>query len=258
MPLDVSRAPTSASPLWVIALFIALSEATAGVAAITTNGTARLIFACFAVAFPTVVFVVFVWLLVKYAPNLYAPGQYSREITPEVYRIGISRADSIFLGRAVAESVAPLLRGTDEGEAHDALVDQVADRFEAAVEESSVTVVLAPPLKPSTEVVQIPVTKSTKIDSLLDSIYSRLQPAVRPFTYNLSWTLIDKNGTKYSDMGTDWARERDLISDTRPITAVGIGPGSHLTAVVKKRGNRQNLFSQSFTGHRQPSVRETS
>jgi hypothetical protein len=72
MPIDVSKAPSAASPLWVIALFIALSEATAGGAAITTNGTTRLIFACFAVAFPSIVFGVFVWLLIKHAPNLYA------------------------------------------------------------------------------------------------------------------------------------------------------------------------------------------
>jgi hypothetical protein len=60
MPINVSRAPAAASPLWIIALFIALSEATAGAAAITTNGVTRIIFACFAVAFPTLVFLVFV------------------------------------------------------------------------------------------------------------------------------------------------------------------------------------------------------
>jgi len=107
--LDTSNAPASASPLWIIALFIALSEATAGVAAIITNGVARLIFAVFAVSFPTVVFVVFVWLLVKHAPNLYAPGQYSKDITPEMYRSGIRRDERIFIGRAFAESMAPLL-----------------------------------------------------------------------------------------------------------------------------------------------------
>jgi hypothetical protein len=101
-----------------------------------------MIFACFAVAFPTVVFVVFVWLLIRHAPNLYAPGQYSRDITPEIYRIGISRADSVFFGRAVAESVVPLLGQAGQGEDHDAVVRQVALRFEAAVEESSVTVSL--------------------------------------------------------------------------------------------------------------------
>lgn len=254
MPLNVSRAPTSASPLWVIALFIALSEATAGVAAITTNGTTRLIFACFAVAFPTVVFGVFVWLLVKYAPNLYAPRQYSKEITPEIYSVGISRADSILLGRAVAETVVPLLGGDAQGEAHDAAVEQVARRFEAAVKESSVTVSLDQ-LKPG-ETLQIPVTRETKLQWLLDRIYESLYPVVKPVTYGLSWILIDEDGTEYTDMGRSWAMQRNIERDPRAIAAVGIFPGSHLAAVAMSRPRRRKSVTDSPTG--QPGQRSAS
>jgi hypothetical protein len=41
---------------WIIALFIALSEAMASVAAIETDGTTRVVFAVFSVSFPFVVF----------------------------------------------------------------------------------------------------------------------------------------------------------------------------------------------------------
>lgn len=240
MPLDVSKAPASASPLWIIALFIALSEATAGVAAITTNGGARLIFACFAVSFPTVVFVVFVWLLIKHAPNLYAPGQYSKDITPEIYRtgIGISRAQSLFIGRAVAEAVVPLFRDHADDHARGEVVEQVARKFEVAVAESSVTVTLNR-VKPGAELLQIPITEETTVDSLLDVIYFALAPAVRPFTYGQTWTLIDDHGNEYNDMGTPWARSRNLTRDTRPITQVGIVPAEHLTAVAKARTDRR-------------------
>jgi len=250
MPLDVSKAPATASPLWIIALFIALSEATAGVAAITTNGSTRLIFACFAVSFPVAVFVVFVWLLIRHAPNLYAPGQYSSDITPEIYRtgigVGISQAQSLFFARAVAETVVPPPGEHSGGEDRDAVVAQVAQRFEAAVAESSVTVSLAR-LKPGAERLQIPVTEGTRVDSLLDAIYFALEPAVKPFTYEQTWVLIDERGTEYSDMGTEWARRRNLPRDSRPIADVGIVPGSQLTAVAKGIAARRHAFFRGQT-----------
>jgi hypothetical protein len=240
MPLDVSRAPASASPLWIIALFIALSEVTAGAAAITTNGSARLIFACFAVSFPTAVFATFVWLLTKHAPNLYAPGQYSKDITPEIYRtgIGISAAESLFFGRAVAEAVVPLLGQGTDGESRGDVVEQVARHFEAAVAESSVTVSLNR-LKPGAELLQLPITEETTVDSLLDSIYFALAPAVKPFTYGQAWTLINDLGNEYTEMGTVWARSRNISRDARPITEAGIVPGQRLIAAVKGGGTER-------------------
>jgi len=230
MPIDVTKAPATASPLWVIALFIALSEVTAGVAAATTNGTARLIFACFAVAFPSAVFIAFVWLLVHHAPKLYPPGQYSREITPEIYRAGISQTDYKVIARAVAKAVIPEI-GENSGrpDREDAL-DQVAHRFEEAVEESSVFVTLTPPLISSTQTLQIPVTEETTVGWLLDAIYWAIQPAVKPFTYGKEWMLYDgTEGKGYGRIGTQWAEQQGLIDDSRPIVKIGIMPGSRLT-----------------------------
>jgi hypothetical protein len=244
MPLDTSKAPTSASPLWVISLFIALSEAIAGTAAITTDGTARLIFACFAVAFPVAVFGIFIWLLIKHTPKLYSPGQYSRDITPEVYRLGISRADSIFLGRAVAETVVPLLENDSEGEARAAKVEQVVRRFEAAVEESSITVSLLP-LKPKSKLLHLPLSGETKVQALLNEIFFELDPVVEPGSYGRSWVLIDEEGREYADMGISWAEEHNLMGDSRSISEVGILPGSRYTAIAKSKPRRRSPAAKS-------------
>jgi hypothetical protein len=247
MPLDVSRAPASASPLWIIALFIALSEATAGVAAITTDGIARLIFSCFAVAFPTLVFGVFVWLLVKHAPKLYAPGQYSRDITPEIYRLGVSRADSIFLGRAVAETVVPLLGDDSGADSREAAVEKIVRRFEAVVDESSITVSLRP-LKPQADLLQLPVSSATRIQPLLNEIFFALDPVVDPMSYDRSWVLISEEGEEYSDMGMAWAEQHGLGVDSRTIEEVGILPGSNLTAVRKAEPRRRRTAVKSKAG----------
>ena len=186
MPLDSSRAPTSASPLWIIALFIALSEATAGVAAATTDGAARLIFACFAATFPVIVLFVFVWLLVKHAPKLYAD----------------------------------------------------------AVDESSIVVNLDI-LKPGAKNLHIPVSLETGIQSMLNEIYFALSSAVEPATYDRSWVLTDDDNNEYSGMGMSWAAEQKLDEDPRTLLEVGILPGSHLTAVPKKRGQRRRPTDHS-------------
>jgi hypothetical protein len=233
MPLDVSRAPASTSPLWIIALFIALSEATAGVAAITTSGSARLIFACFAVAFPTLVFAVFVWLLVKHAPKLYAPAQYSRDITPEVYRAGISQADAQFIGRALAKTVVPLLGDLGDDQAdREAVVEKVGLDFEAAFRESAVEIEVVPP-QPGDEPVRVPVTTKTEVGDLLDQVWLELNGRVAPYTYNREWILTSSDGSRCPDMGTVWAKRHGLQRDTRPISEVGIKPGDCLKAIIK-------------------------
>lgn len=229
MPLDISKAPATASPLWIIALFIALSEATAGVAAITTNGAARLIFAIFAVSFPVVVFAGFVWLLVRHTPKLYAPGQYSKDITPEAFSRGVTRTEIITIGRAFGKSVAPLVA---DGDSEADVVERVARDFEVAVAQSSVRI-FTERLKPGSDVLQIPVSEETTVDSLLDSIYFAIAPTVKPFTYGQMWVLTDDNGAEYTDIGTLWARNRNMPRDHRHITEVGILPGTSLTAIAK-------------------------
>jgi hypothetical protein len=242
MPFDTSKAPVSASPLWIIALFIALSEVTTGVAASVTNGASRLIFTCFAVTFPSVVFGVFIWLLIKHAPNLYSPGQYSRDITPEIYRAGISRSESAALGRAVAETVVPL---TEEGGEQDrkAAIDQAVRRFETALEESSVVVDLNP-LLPGAAPVHVTATEDTSVQWLLDTIFFELDDSVDPSTYGVSWIMVDDDGKEYSDMGRHWAQTQKLPTDPRSIAEVGIFPGSHLTAIPirKQRRSRRVLL----------------
>jgi hypothetical protein len=56
-PINTTSAPRAPSPLWIIALFIALSEFMAGVAVIATSGRTQMVFAVFAVVFPAVVLI---------------------------------------------------------------------------------------------------------------------------------------------------------------------------------------------------------
>ena len=161
--------------------------------------------------------------------------QYSRDITPEIYRcgIGVSRTESIILGRAVAETVAPLLWDNDDEEALAATAEQVARRIEAAVTDSSVTVSLSY-LKPGERDLRIPVTEETSVTELLDGICFALIPAIAPDSYLQTWILLDESGSELSLIGKSWARDRGMLRDERHIAHAGIFPGSTLTAVAKR------------------------
>lgn len=232
MPLNVAKAPTAASPLWIIALCIALSEATASITANTTNGLVRMIFTCFATGYPVLVFVAFIWLVVRHTPKLYSPPQFSKDITPEMFRagIGISRTESINLARAVAAAMAPLLAVGDDEELLAKTTRQVAQRFEAAVTACSVTITLSY-LKPAEPDLRIPVTDQTSITELLDDIYLALVPALPPDSYQRTWTLINGNGAELPRLGKSWAIERGMLRDERSIADAGIFPGGTFTAV---------------------------
>jgi hypothetical protein len=143
MPLNTSRAASAASPLWIIALFIALSEVMAGVASIATDGTTRLLFAIFATGFPIGVFAVFVWLLIKHAPNLYSPGQYTETTPIETFKSATAPQVHAMQVHAVAEGLARVVSSETEsaaaldGEAYQA---RIAQSLERILDSASITV----------------------------------------------------------------------------------------------------------------------
>lgn len=224
-PIDPSEAPAYPSPLWILALFIALSEATAGIAAVVADGPTQMIFTVFAVVFPIAVLITFIWLLLKHPGNLYSPWQYTQQTSVEGYVAALSRESrtaahvySQAIGEAIA-SAAP-----DSGAATSG---QIALAFERRVQASSVTIG-RDLLLDGAEPIQIPVTPETTLDELLDSVFLAIRPAVAPFTYGEAWVLATEPGALLTEMGTKWAKAKGRPRDERALAEVGISPGSKL------------------------------
>ncbi len=232
--INTRQAPAYPSPLWIIALFIALSEITAGIAAIATDGTTRFIFAIFTVTFPLIVLAVFIWLLVRHPANLYGPWQYSEGVGVEAYAAALNRqrrTTSLVYRHAASEAVA--LASSRESGASDSgsavSVERVKEDFDRLIRESSIVVDCS--AFRDGEPVLIPVTQETTAAELLNAIYFELAPAVRPFTYGESWLLADQSGHRLTELGTQWARRRNRGQDLRRLEEVGIELGSSLTVV---------------------------
>lgn len=228
---------TAASPLAVIALFIGLSEATVGAAAVGTGGASQLILAIFAVAFPTVVFSTFVWLLLVHPAHLYPPDQYTTVTTIEGYVRALRRGDvasQAVLQSAITDAVSTAIAIDDEEDARPdqtSLMASVADAVDMAFKRGSVTIVRSPTLGGGRPV-RFPVSELTTVQELLDSIYFALEVNVGSGTYGRKWWLVDEEGVGIPNIGTRWAREHTgIASDGRGLLSVGISPGSTLTAV---------------------------
>jgi hypothetical protein len=233
--LNTTGAPGSPSPLWIIALFIALSEAIAFVAAIGTNGTPQLLFTIFAVAFPLVVLPTFTWLLLKHPGNLYSPAQYTEQTSVESYVGALSRErrdTAAVLKHAASEAVVSVVASDPaqfERRSGTSLRQHVAQTFDQVVHDSSVTVDRS--LFDAEDQIQIPVTPSTTVGELLDSIFFALSPAVEPYTYGQSWILADANLASLDELGREWATANKRKQDDRSLSEIGVAPGTTLFAM---------------------------
>lgn len=232
-PLNTKDAAIDPSPLWIIALFVALSQVTAGSAAIAAEGTVQLIFAIFAVIFPFVVLVAFVCLLLFRPLNLYAPSQYTERTSIGEYAEGLSRQgrDTAAIYRqAVAEAVVAGVAGIHDSTPvgiveQQAVRTRVTERFDDVIERNSVLLDRSL-LIDGAEPVQIPVTADTTADEFLDSVWFNISESVEPYTYNDSWVLADDELAPLREIGTVWARKQGWLGDERRLQDAGIAPGS--------------------------------
>ena len=224
--VNTSDARAHPSPLWIIALFIGLSEAVAVLAALVTSGMVQTGFFIFAVSFPVLVFAVFLWLLLKHPVNLYSPSQFSSQTTTiERYAAALTREqrdNTVIIRQAVSEALSDAVQG-------ERVRERVSETFDRVVEKKGLITVDRSLLAEGAAPVQFPVTPDTKVAELLDSIFFSIAPVVEPFTYNKSWVLSDGDGALLKDIGTKWAEQHGSARDERSITEAGIDPGSTLT-----------------------------
>ncbi|AEV85378.1 hypothetical protein ACWT_4358 [Actinoplanes sp. SE50] len=235
MPIDPSKAPASTSPLWIIALFIVLSEVMAGVASIATDGATRIIFAVFAVGFPLIVFAVFSYLLVGHTAKLYAPSQYSVDIDPERFAVGVNAGGftqpQVTL---IAEAVAQAIEQSEPASHGDANVaSRAVEVFRQTIFQSSVAVDLDGIGDGGSDGLVIPVDRGTGVDDFLDQVWFAMRGRFRAFTYGKDWVLVDdENRKEFREAGTAWAQKHGETRDRRPLSEIGISPGSNLRVVA--------------------------
>ncbi len=236
-----SRIVRVANPLSTIAVFLAFTEVTSGIAATVTEAGIQVAFTAFSLAFPLLVasgFGVFLW---KKPEVLYAPGDFPKE-TPihayvEAVRSGGIQASIEAQNKALREIVVSAVESTIVRYRPDSVGTSVGGdvgdlaRTVAEEEFSRRTVVIDLPATVDGEnTFVMPVAASTSVDQVLDTVYFAMQGAVRPYTYGVDWVLVDPDtGRWLSDIGTAFAKKVLRTGrDERVLGEAGIEPGAHL------------------------------
>jgi hypothetical protein len=227
------------NPLWIISLFLGLSEITVGVAATQASGWIQGLLAIFSVGFPICVAGTFFFVLWRRPFVLYAPRDYPREtsVTAFVKAMNLSRANSMknldgLVSNAVEATLEKLLPGKlTEHEIHTEI--QQAIRVAREKVESSFVLVDISIIKPLAQI-SVPVFSDTTAREFLDELWVLvMDPIVPPYTYGITWVLEDTITGKLLDT-VDGRPVRVHMDnpDKLPniaLTDFGVKPGSTLT-----------------------------
>ncbi|MEU2511245.1 hypothetical protein [Streptomyces syringium] len=237
-PSNTPRGPRALNPLWIISLFLTVSEAAAGAAATQTQGWLQAVLVLFSVIFPVGVASAFFAILVQRPYVLYAPKDYSKNpsVRDFVNALNTSRNRSVenmeASIRSAIEEVIPKMLDAKIGALSREVI--VAGVIESAREDFRHRFIEVSYSQMDCDVVSvhIPVGDDTMVQEFLNEAWSFAPEWVPPYTYGDKWVLIDqKKGHSYRNMGTAWARRHRKVSDERLLYSTGISAGDTLHAV---------------------------
>jgi len=246
------------TPLWIIALFVSLTEAALGIAVTQTINGIQIALTVFVIVFPLLIAGAFFAILWNKPYVFYSPTEFGRQVDVRQYVEAMQQRAPLDENK-LYENLQKTIHATlssDEivntltetvsrkaGERVEVevakILTSVADKtLETIREESFLTIDSRPLLENDGEISQIPYEQYSGVDSLLDHIYFTLQPRVPAFTYGDTWLLHEvRTGRNFKDMGTRWAKQHGMPSDSRSLRDVGIMPGMKLEVIYPPKAS---------------------
>lgn len=228
--------PRVLNPLWIIALFLGLSETTVGIAAAQSNGWVQGLLAVFAVVFPVLVSTVFFVILWQRPEVLYAPGDFPEHVSIGTYVDGMRRRttpgpDTIqaVVTDMLRTVLPPALDSTSDPSN---VLDEALDNATRVLAERTLTVNVSAITNIPGDLFECTVFSTQTVSGFLDSLWTYLREFVPPFRYGRDWVLLnDESNKPLRDLGSLWAARNHTEADHRLLSGVGITPDSRLSAV---------------------------
>lgn len=245
--LPPGHPPRVLNPLWIIALFLGLSETTVGIAAAQSSGWVQGLLAVFAVSFPVLVSTVFFIILWQRPEVLYAPGDFPEHVPINTYVDGMRRR-SVHDPETIQAVVNDTLRAVlptalaNPSEISDVLEEAMATA-EQTLAERTLTVDISPITGAPGDVFRCTLFSTQTVSDFLDALWAdALHGFVPPLRYGRDWVLIDqRSNQQLRGLGSEWARGNSTESDERPLSDAGITPASQLVAVRLDTNTRGRL-----------------
>jgi hypothetical protein len=245
--LPPERPPRILNPLWIIALFLGLSETTVGVAAARSSGWVQGLLAVFAVSFPVLVSTVFFFILWQRPEVLYAPGDFPEHVPITTYVDGMRRrsaSDLETIQVVVNDTLRAVLPAALDGRADASdVLDEAMATAEHALAERTLTVDVSPITGVPGDVFRCTGFSTQTVSDFLNALWAQaLCDFVPPHRYGREWVLVDRQSNqRLRYLGSNWARSNGTENDARLLSGVGITPASHLAAVRLNSNARRHV-----------------
>ncbi|MEV5721092.1 hypothetical protein AB0L41_45120 [Amycolatopsis mediterranei] len=233
--------------MWIISLFLAVSETTVGVAATQATAWVQGLFALSATVFPLLVSGAFFAVRWKKPQVFYAPKDFPEHVTVPDFVEGLHRT-----APADLEQVGGIVRNTLTSVLPAILAQQVpAQEVEAMVSEAVSTVgetlrnwslvIDLRAVDAGASKVEWIIHDRMSVSGLLNSLWlEHLHKVVPAYTYPHSWVLMDPlTGKIFDQMGSQWVGPGPRDPDNRSLAQVGIYPGMELMVKLAQKAARR-------------------
>jgi len=238
------------TPLSIVAMFLSLSEAVAGIAAIQASGGLQIALGIFIIVFPFAIacaFFVILWYrpYVFYPPNEYGEKTDVKQYVEAMQYRSAKEADVL---DHLDDKIMQALRANDtisdlaelaSREKHskqtiekDEIFGGIASRAAQAIRESFVIIEAGPEFGDRAGRYSFAYKPTDSVYRVGNAVYFLLTPMVKAFTLGTKWALIDKEtGQRMKEFESEWSRGKTEEEDTREVQSVGVKPGMVLKVV---------------------------
>jgi len=241
------------TPLWVISLFVSLTEAVLSLAVTQTTGGIQVTLTIFVVTFPVFVAAAFFAVLWFRPHHFYAPTEYGQQMSAREYIEAMTQRkpldenqlytniqktirSTLASDEIIAQLTEAVSRKADKQPEEEIaqILDSAVDKaVETIREEGFLTIDLKPLVGAHAKTLLIPYDRFTTVAALLDDTWFSLgNIGIPPFKYGKRWALRDtKSKHIFRDLGNEWAAKRGLERDNRRLDEAGILPGMKLDVI---------------------------
>ncbi|HJR06019.1 MAG TPA: hypothetical protein VJ842_01885 [Pyrinomonadaceae bacterium] len=232
------------TPLWIVALFVSLTEIVLGVAVTQTQGGIQIALTVFVLAFPVLIAGMFFTILWHKPYVFYPPTEFGEKtnvrdfvdamqrkpaLDKEMYQnIHEAVRTTLMSGSIVSELTSAVSSGGDAKV--EKKVEQILDSATHSTvnkirEVGFVKINTTPFLKGKGSIWHEPYDPQEPVSAFTDILYFKLKPEVPPFTYGSKWILKDQEtGKIFTEIGCRYP-------DDRLLAEVGIHAGMTLQVI---------------------------
>jgi hypothetical protein len=236
------------SPLWVISLFLSLTEVVTGIAVVQAKGGVQTALTAFAIGFPTLVAGIFFTILWHRPYVFYPPSDFESGADVQKYVDAMQRrtVDEKRLVEVVEETVRSSVTSVEVRQSFppglqtetisDTNVNRMLQVFADAtlqrVHDQLLTVDLSRLGGGKSNARIVPFNHDRQVFEFLDDLWLSVAKHVPAYTYGNMWFLRDsESGKEFRELGQIWAHRNGFDEDHRTLAEVGFKPGMKLEAV---------------------------